>query len=246
MIKKPNWSDAFGKRIIKSFFNDNEIDLIKNRVLELERKEDKKNFIWKFYEKKKNRINRIEYFIKFDEYFYKLAHSRNLLKIAEDLLGEKPILFKDKINFKYPEGDGFAAHQDVSAGWGKYTNKHVTIAIPLCDTNYNNGCIYFGAKLTNMQTNYFEDLKEDNIDLEMVETKKGDIICFDSYVPHASYKNLSNTKRIIIFFTYTPLNNGDYYEQYHSDKFKNVPPDIYKVKGKKYRSGNTNIMTEYN
>lgn len=167
------------------------------------------------------------------------------MKIAEDLLGEKPILFKDKINFKYPEGEGFAPHQDVSAGWGKYTNKHITIAIPLCDTNDNNGCIYFGPKITNMQTDYFEDMKKDSISLEMVETKKGDIICFDSYIAHASYKNLSNEKRIIVFFTYTPLNNGDYYEQYHSDKFKNVPPDIYKVKGKKYRSGNTNMITEY-
>ena len=35
------------------------------------------------------------------------------------------------------------------------------------------------------------------------------------------------------------------YELYHSDKFKNVPPDIYKVKGKKYRSGNTNIASEF-
>ena len=41
-------------------------------------------------------------------------------------------------------------------------------------------------------------------------------------------------------FTYIPKAQGDYYEQYHRDKFKNVPPDIYKEKGKAYRSGNTN------
>ena len=102
---------------------------------ELEKKEDKKNFIWKFYEKKIKRINRIEYFTKYDKYFYELAYNEKILKIVEDLLGEKPILFKDKINFKYPGGEGFRAHQDISAGWGQYTNKHVNLAIPLCDTN---------------------------------------------------------------------------------------------------------------
>lgn len=240
MNKKLNWDNAFGKKVLRNFFNYKDIDLIKSHVLELEKKEDKKDFIWKFYEKNINRINRIEYFIKYDKYFYELAHREDILKIAEDLLGEKPILFKDKINFKYPEGEGFKAHQDISAGWGKYTNKHVTIAIPLCDTKHDNGCIYFGPKMTAMQTDYFQDINEVDICLDKVETRKGDIFCFDSYVVHASYKNFSNKERIIIFFTYTPFNDGDYYEKYHSDKFKNVPPDICKVKGKKYRSGNSN------
>lgn len=246
MNKRPTWSKAFGKKVFNQFFNSKEIDLIRSHVLELVKKEDKKDFIWKFYENKINKINRIEYFTKYDRYFYELAHNEKILKIVEDLLGEKPIIFKDKINFKYPGGEGFKTHQDISAGWGKYTNKHVNVAIPLCDTNDNNGCIYFGPRMTNMKTEYFQDIKEKEISLGKVETRKGDLICFDSYIAHASYKNLSEKERIIIFFTYTPLNDGDYYEQYHMDKFKNVPPDIYKLKGKKYRSGNTNIMTEYN
>ena len=88
-------------------------------------------------------------------------------------------------------------------------------------------------------TNTFEDLNCD-IKLEPVCTNKGDIILFDSYIPHASYKNQTNKARSILFFTYTPAITGDHYEQYHMDKFKNVPPDIYKIKGKKYKSGNSN------
>lgn len=247
MNKRPAWRNAFGKKVFKSFFNTKEIDLINTHVMELVEKEDKKNFIWKYYENKINRISRIEYFTKYDKYFYDLAHSENILNIAEELLGEKPILFKDKINFKYPEGEGFKAHQDIAAGWGKYTNKHVSVAIPLCDTNYGNGCIYFGPKMTCMQTDYFKDINENDISLNMLETKKGDVICFDSYIAHSSYENSTNQERIIIFFTYTPFKDGDYYEKYHADKFKNVPPDIFKVKGKKYRSGNSNsIMYEFN
>ncbi len=34
--------------------------------------------------------------------------------------GEESVLFKDKINFKLPGGDGFKEHQDVQAGWDDF------------------------------------------------------------------------------------------------------------------------------
>lgn len=237
----PNWNNSIGSKIFKNVFSNSEIDEIQEKVTLLEEESDKKNYIWKFYEKEINRINRIEYFVKFNKFFKDLANEKRIVDTVQDLLGEKPVLFKDKINFKYPGGEGFAPHQDVSAGWGMYCNKHVNVAIPLCDTNVENGCIYFGPRMTHMQTDYFQDLPNDSINLEKKETKKGDIVCFDSYVAHSSYSNKSNKKRIIVFFTYTPFSSGDFYEKYHSDKFKNVPPDIYREKGKSYRSGNTNI-----
>lgn len=238
---KPIWNNSFGVKLIKKIFTNNEIDTIVENVTFLEKELDKKNYIWKFYEKDIKRINRIEYFVKFNKFFFNLANDKRLIDIAEELLGEKSVLFKDKINFKYPGAQGFAPHQDVSAGWGMYSNKHVNIAIPLCDTNVENGCIYFGPRMTDMKTDYFQDMPAESLTLEKKESSKGDLICFDSYIPHSSYANNSNQKRIIIFFTYSPFSCGDFYEKYHSDKFKNVPPDIYKEKGKKYRSGNTNV-----
>ena len=65
-----------------------------------------------------------------------------MISLANKLLGEESILFKDKINFKYPGGEGFKPHQDVSAGWGKYCNKHINIAIPL-PNQPQNGCIFW-------------------------------------------------------------------------------------------------------
>tara|TARA_B100000212_G_scaffold300386_1_gene245703 strand:- start:2409 stop:3155 length:747 start_codon:yes stop_codon:yes gene_type:complete len=245
LLNKPTWPNSFGVKVIKNLFTKSEIDIISENVSLLEQYPDKKNYIWKFYEKNIKRLNRIEYFVKFNKFFFDLANDEKLLEIANELLGEKSILFKDKINFKYPGGEGFAPHQDVSAGWGMYSNKHVNIAIPLSDTNVQNGCIYFGSCMTDMKTDYFQDLSEDSLNLEKTETFKGDIICFDSYIPHSSYANNSNQKRVILFFTYTPFSNGDFYEKYHADKFKNVPPDIYREKGKKYRSGNTNIPSAF-
>lgn len=56
-----------------------------------------------------------------------------------------------------------------------------------------------------------------------------------------SYSNKSNQINPVIYFTYSPKSEGDYYEKYHLDKFKNNPPDIYKDKNKNYYSNNTFI-----
>ena len=81
-----------------------------------------------------------------------------------------------------------------------------------------------------MLTDYFHDLLDYDSELTPVKTKKGDAVIFDSFIPHASFQNNSDKKRQIIFFTYTPLSLGSFYEEYHSDKFNAVPPDIFKVK----------------
>ncbi len=39
------------------------------------------------------------------------------------LFGEPAMLFKDKINFKLPGGDGFKPHQDQQTGWSASADK---------------------------------------------------------------------------------------------------------------------------
>lgn len=235
MIKFKN---VFGVKKIESFFSKQEIESIKSQIKDLIEHRDKKDFIWKFYEKNK-KLNRIEYFVNYSEFFRKLSKSTKILNELKKLYSEEFVLFKDKINFKYPGGLGFEPHQDISAGWGRYTNFQISIAIPLTDTTIENGAIEFGPKLTEMRTNFHEDLNED-FDYDLITTKLGDIILFDSYIPHKSNINNSKGERPILFFTYTFKKDGLFYEKYHSDKFKVVPPDIYKIKGEKYRSGNSN------
>jgi|TARA_R100001480_G_C4719386_1_gene179707 ectoine hydroxylase-related dioxygenase (phytanoyl-CoA dioxygenase family) len=238
------WNNAFGKKIIKQFFTKDKIEEIKNAVYKLTEENDKKDYVWKFYESNNNNINRIEYFVNHNNYLNELANSKKILCEVNSLMGEESILFKDKINYKYPNGEVFKPHQDISAGWGNYTNKHISFLIPLCDTNDENGGIYFGKKVTKQLTPNFTDLTLD-LEYELVCTNLGDVILFDSYIPHTSYKNISKNFRPLLFFTYTPKADGSFYEIYHSDKFKNVPPDIYKEKGKAYRSGNSNIKKIY-
>lgn len=205
----------------------------------LEKENDLKSYVWKYYEEDGN-LNRIEYFVNFNDNLRNLSKSKRVINKVVEMMGEDVVLFKDKINYKYYNGEEFSAHQDITAGWGNYSNKHVTFTIPLCDINKKNGGLYFGEKQTKRLTENYTDL-DIEMDYNLVALNLGDVVLFDSYVPHKSYKNKTKFSRPILFFTYTPISDGDNYENYHTDKFKRVPPDIYKTIGKMYRSGNTNV-----
>ena len=67
-----------------------------------------------------------------------------------------------------------------------------------------------------------------------IPTKPGDLIFFDSFTPHKSASNRSKFPRRIYYATYNGISAGDNLRQYYSDKHKSYPPDIDRVKGKKY------------
>ena len=50
---------------------------------------------------------------------------------AGELFGEPAILFKEKINFKLPGGDGFKPHQDQQAGWWNYAELFITALLSI-------------------------------------------------------------------------------------------------------------------
>ena len=60
---------------------------------------------------------------------------------GQELFGEPAVLFKDKINFKLPGGDGFEAHQDVQAGWRRLARRHITAMVAIDETNAENGSL---------------------------------------------------------------------------------------------------------
>jgi hypothetical protein len=72
-------------------------------------------------------------------------------------------------------------------------------------------------------------------DLEPVPTQPGDVLFFDSYVPHASKPNLSGNQRRILYPTYNRTSDGDHRARYYADKRANFPPDIDRRPGVEYR-----------
>ncbi len=184
-------------------------------------------------------LNRIENFCPYHEGFDALARGPELRGRAGELFGEDAVLFKEKINFKLPGGDGFEAHQDVQAGWDDYASLYITAMVSIDETTAANGCLEIGA--WNHRAEMIGDLwrpltgaQLDGIEFVPCPTKPGDVVFFDSFVPHRSAPNRSDAPRRVLYITYNRLSEGDQRERYYADKRKSYPPDCEREPDKVY------------
>lgn len=185
-------------------------------------------------------LNRIENVLPYHDGFHALAVGPKMQGACSQLFGEPALLFKDKINFKMPGGGGFEAHQDVQAGWARYAGLHITALITIDKTTRENGCLemakgfhrkgLIGAEWTPLTE---DDLRE--VEFIAVESEPGDAVFFDSFAPHRSAPNNTDTPRRVLYFTYNKASEGDHLEQYYADKRLSYPPDIEREEGKEYR-----------
>jgi len=68
-----------------------------------------------------------------------------------------------------------------------------------------------------------------------VPTGPGDVVFFDSFVPHASAPNLTANQRRVLYVTYNRASDGDHRVSYYADKRASFPPDIERLPGVAYR-----------
>ncbi len=90
-------------------------------------------------------VQRIEDVTPFHAGLKELFTQGRMVEAVARLLGEPAVLFKDKINFKLPGGDGFKAHQDVQAGWNAYASYHVSVLVSIDEATEANGCLEMAA-----------------------------------------------------------------------------------------------------
>ena len=187
---------------------------------------------------KERLLCRTENFVPFSP---NLASTLNgkLLDVCSDLFGSEAVLFKEKINFKLPGGDGFKPHQDVAAGWDAYKQSiHISALICVDPANEENGALEVVRNEQRhgviMMWKPIPDDVCDRMKWELIETQPGDIVLFDSFVPHRSGPNNSNKSRRAMYATYAMQKEGDFREQYFKEKRANFPPDIEREEGKVY------------
>jgi hypothetical protein len=72
-------------------------------------------------------------------------------------------------------------------------------------------------------------------ELMPVPTRPGDVVFFDSFVPHASGPNLTSDARRVLYVTYNRASDGDHRASYCADKRASFPPDIERLPGVEYR-----------
>jgi len=182
---------------------------------------------------------RIENFVPYHEGFSKLITARRMQQAVSELFGEEAVLFKDKINFKLPGGDGFKEHQDVQAGWDEFADLHITAMIAIDETNEANGSLEMiaGMHRQGVLGSMWAPLTDDDtqhVDYVPVHCKPGDAVFFDSYAPHRSKPNRTDKARRVLYITYNRKSEGDSRAQYYADKRRNYPPDIERDPDKDY------------
>jgi len=233
-----------GFLIIKNFFKKKDIKDAKKEILKNIKK--KKKFF--YYEKIKNqyRLRRIEKISDFSKQSKKIIHSKRIFDILFELKKKNFVLFKDKLNFKYPGGQGYLPHIDghffwkdkfniYQKGWKKYSNNFINFVLPLEKSNPKNGCIYLSKKSdTKKIGNNFKKITKNLIintpNIKNKDIKKfkfypiildpGDVCFFDWKCAHYSKNNLSRKSRIIFYATYCEKNRKtNIRKNYYIDKY---------------------------
>ncbi|MBE7212719.1 MAG: phytanoyl-CoA dioxygenase family protein [Gluconacetobacter diazotrophicus] len=181
-------------------------------------------------------IQRIEDFCTHHPGMDAVAREGALGRWLAALTGEEHVLFKDKINFKYPGGDGFKAHQDQQAGWTTYAPLFVTALVTIDPATIDNGCLEIATapRAMGLIGEEWKPLPEDALGLVPVPTEPGDVIFFDSFVPHASKPNLTQSQRRVLYLTYNAVRHGDHRRRYFDEKRAAFPPDVEREPGQSF------------
>ena len=104
-----------------------------------------------------------------------------LIDVASGLFGEPAILFKDKINFKMPGGQGFKAHQDAQAGWHLYARYFISVLISIDRSTEQNGCIemapgWHGRGLIGKEWTPLDEASTARMEFVPLPTRPGDVV----------------------------------------------------------------------
>lgn len=184
-------------------------------------------------------VQRIEYFTGFHQGFNRLFTAGRMEQAVAELLGEPAALFKEKVNFKMPGGDGFKAHQDVQAGWNDYASFYITALVSIDASTLENGCLevvagWHDRGLVGAEWTPLSDEQIAAMDFKPYPTQPGDAMFFDSFAPHRSGPNLTEASRRVLYVTYNKASEGDHRERYFADKRASFPPDVERDPDKTY------------
>jgi ectoine hydroxylase-related dioxygenase (phytanoyl-CoA dioxygenase family) len=185
-------------------------------------------------------LARVENFLPFHDGLDRLFRAGRLAALLEALLGEPAVVFKDKINLKAAGGAGFAPHQDAPAYVDFGVTFHATIMLPVDPFTRDNGCLEIAREASRTETlaqNPDGTLRPDVVarfTYEPLLARPGDVIVFDSYVPHLSGANRSAQPRRSYYVTYNRRADGDRRAAYYARKRELFPQECERMPGVDY------------
>ncbi len=225
--------------VLRNFFDAKTISTISDRLDTLESKTVLPGEEARYYERSEltgaSVLLRVEHIVgDYHPELQELLMGDKPLQCLQQLLGERPVLFKDKVNNKPPGGRADSLHQDQAAGWSTYCDYFLTMVIAVDPNTRENAAMSImktGDYRKELMTETWEPLSDDDMadlsadEYEVLELEPGDVVVFDSYIPHGSPANTSNRYRRNIFLTFNRESAGDHREAYYTDKWKSYPPN---------------------
>jgi hypothetical protein len=244
---KASWAEK-GFLKLPGFYSADQAEMFQQWASELADYPQLKNKWMLYYESSmldnSKLLCRIENFLEFHPGFKDVLLEERLILLLSMLLNDQAVLFKEKINFKFPGGNGFAAHQDSPAFAALGQVYHVTAMISIDETNPANGCLEFApglhtkGVLPQESNGDLDHGLENSVQWEAVPTQPGDLLVFDSYIPHRSSPNRTGSPRRVLFATYNRLSDKDKRNEYYTTKRKYFPPDYEREAGIDYSAAN--------
>ncbi len=227
---------------IPNFFKKKEILSVKKNIKNNIKINNKKHLFYYETINKKKILRRIERISEYSKEAKKIILSKKIKKIIKQLTKNNFKLFKEKLNFKYPGGEGFKPHIDghflwrdkdnkIRKGWKEYSNDFLSIVIPLEKVSKKNGCLELSStqntkkigsnfnEITSNVAKFTPNVKKSllkNFNWTPIEMDIGDILIFNWKCAHKSKKNYSTNSRMIFYATF-----------YKANKIKNVKKKYY-------------------
>ncbi|OQE30553.1 hypothetical protein PENFLA_c003G06016 [Penicillium flavigenum] len=188
-------------------------------------------------------LMRTERFIDYHPGFKSLACGKQLAEILKAVSGDDMLLFKEKINYKKPQGNGFEAHLDAPAYDHIGRIEHVTANIAIDAATPENGCLEVVRGSHKMEVEFAEggritsewELAHEwiSVPLEM-----GDMLIFGSHLAHRSAENKTDESRSSLYATFHSRSDGeDLRERYYKHRMEMFPPEHEREEGKDYSKG---------
>ena len=141
------------------------------------------------------------------------------------------LLFKDKINYKLPRGNGFQAHLDAPAYDHIGRIEHVTANMAIDAATLANGCLEVVPGSHRMEIEFshggrITDAWEAAHEWTTVPLAAGDILIFGSHLAHRSGPNNTDARRASLYATFYGRADGeDLREKYYAHRRAAFPPD---------------------
>lgn len=223
--------------VLRGALDPDEVDALRGWVDELAAWPETPGRWMKYFEGASRQLCRVEDFLPWHDGLRGLLLRPDLGAALAALFGEPAVLFKEKVNYKLPGGGGFTAHQDAPAFTSFGQTWHATVLIAVDATTPENGCLEWVAghaaarTLDQAPDGTLAPEVEAALDFRPLPTQPGDVVIFDSYVPHRSGPNRSGGPRRALYVTYNPASQGDRRAEYFARKRRAFPPECERVPG---------------